>query len=57
MKTLDEALKDLLEMEPEDREKFITTCKIESCSHHNDGWVMEHYKTYVDAAKHLEGVK
>ena len=51
-----EALKDLLEMEEEDRKRFITTCKMEACSQHNDGWVMGHYQTYVDASKHLEGL-
>ena len=55
--TLSEAIEDLLEMEIDDRERFLMTCKLEACSHHNDGWVMNHYQTYLNAAKHLEGVK
>jgi len=55
--TLAEAIEDLLEMEIDDRERFLMTCKLEAGSPYNDGWVMNHYQTYLNAAKHLEGVK
>ena len=54
---IQEAIEDLLEMEDDDRERFLMTCKLEACSGHNDGWVMGHYQTYLDAAKHLEDAK
>ena len=57
VKNIEEAIEDLLEMEVDDRERFLMTCKLEACSGHNDGWVMGHYQTYLDAAKHLEDAK
>ena len=55
--TLAEALKDLLGMDLNKRESWLSKCKHEATSGYNDGWTQEFYQTYLNAAKHLEGVK
>ena len=55
--TLAEALKDLLGMDLNKRESWLSKCKHEATSGYNDGWTQEFYQTYLNAVKHLEGVK